>query len=399
MVSQFRRALLGALGVGAIAAGCSEALRDAGTPPQAATPRSAAAPGVPDAPDGAPETAPTPSVDSAPTPAPLVPSAALRVFPRQGRPDDDVLTALGGGGLLLDGGFSGAVTRTWMHTTATGGAASRGDVVVLTASLADASGGWLAAAPFASVQTVALADGATESDLRIAAAIVARAEVIWLTGGDQASYVRWKGTPLMDAVQGVFDRGGVVGGTSAGMIILGSSVNDAFMGPSENILTTLAVANPYDARMHFTQHVLRFAPLARSITDPHFIARDRMGRLATFMARQLRDGFAGPDMLGIGVDDGAALAIGRDGRARRLAAGAGPAVYLVRGGMPERAVPGQPLVYRGLRVLKLANDTHVYDLTRRCGRGLARTFDLDGAQTPPYSADVYEDGASADECP
>ncbi len=405
----FKRALLAVLALLAVAAGCSEAALqardepgDAG-PPAPVLDSSVPAPAEGGALEGgAPEAsaldAPGDVPRDVPPDVPLVPSAALRQFPRQGNPVDDATPPVGPG-LLLDGGFGGRVTRIWMHDTSTGGAPSHGDVVVLTAAMNDASGGWLAAAPFASVQTVALVDGATDADLRIAAALVSRAEVVWFTGGDQASYVRWKGTPLMTAVQGVFDRGGVVGGSSAGMIILGSSVNDAFNSPSQNILTPLALADPYDPRIHFTQDVLRFPFLRRSITDPHFSARDRMGRLSTFMARQVKDGFASPDILGIGVDDGAALAIGSDGHARRLAAVDGPGIFVVRGGAPNRAVAGEPLVYRGLRILKLADAGHDYDFVRRCGLGLVRTFDVDGTQTPPYDAEVYSDGELTGDCP
>ena len=317
--------------------------------------------------------------------------------PRVGAPTDDDARPLGPG-IVLDGGFGGASVRQWMHATATGGAAARADLVLLTAGAGDGAAAWLSAAPFHSAQTIALASGATDADLRIAADIVLRAEVVWFTGGDQAAYVRWKGTPLMAAVQAVFDRGGVVGGTSAGMIILSSSVNDAFQGPSENILTSVVVADPYHPSMHFTQNVLRLPALARTITDPHFIARDRMGRLATFMARQVAEGHARPDILGIGVDDGAALVIGPDGRGQRLASGAGPGVYVVRGGAPERAVPAQPLVYRALRVLKLSDATHMIDLSRRCGRGAVRSLDVDGSATPPYPAEAYADGPVQDDC-
>lgn len=396
---------LRALGAVAIAAGCSGALEPtsgggAGTAPTSRLPASPSAGGSSSA---GPAPRPAPATDAAPDSldaaldAPLVPSAALRLSPRVGSSTDDDARPLGPG-IVLDGGFGGASVRQWMHATAAGGAASRADVVLLTAGAGDGAAGWLAAAPFRSVQTVALADGATEADLRIAADVVRRAEVVWFTGGDQAAYVRWKGTPLMAAVQAVFDRGGVVGGTSAGMIILGSSVNDAFQGPSENILSALVVADPYHASMHFTQNVLRLPPLARTITDPHFIARDRLGRLAAFMARQVREGFATPDILGVGVDDGAALVIGPDGRGRRLASGDGPGVYVVRGGAPERAVAGQPLLYRGLRVLKLSDATHMVDLGRRCGRGGVRSLDVDGAATPPYPADAYEDGPVQDDC-
>lgn len=325
-------------------------------------------------------------------------SNALRVFARKGDLNDDAATP-SGPGIVLDGGFEGAVTRTWVHATVAGGASSRGDVVVLTPQANDAAASWVQVAPFRSAQTVALLDGATAADYRAAAAVVDRAEVVWFTGGDQAKYVAWKGTPLMDAVQRVYDRGGVVGGSSAGMIILGSSVNDATKTLSENITTKVAVADPYDPVIHFTQDILRLGPLGRCITDPHFIGRDRMGRLGMFMARQVKDGFASPDVLGIGVDDGAALAIDKNGIGRRLADGAARGVYVVKGGAPQVAQPGQPLVYAALRVVKLAGSSDSYDFVRRCGNGAAQTFGIDGNALPPYPASVYAAGAETEACP
>ncbi len=383
------RAMRRAVGVGVLLVACS-------TAGPAATPL----PGGDAAPDAAStvDAGPTPGRDAEALDAAYETTDALRVFPRKGDPIDDAVTP-SGPGIVLDGGFEGAVTRTWIHATVSGGAASRGDVVVLTPQASDAAASWVQVAPFRSARTVALLDGATAADFRAAAAIVAGAEVVWFTGGDQAKYVAWKGTPLMAAVQGVYDRGGVVGGSSAGMIILGSSVNDATKTLSENITTKVAVADPYDPVIHFTQDILRLGPLGRCITDPHFIGRDRMGRLGMFMARQVKDGFATPDVLGIGVDDGAALAIDKNGIGRRLADAAAPGVYVVKGGAPNVAQSGLPLMYASLRVVKLAGSSDSYDFVRRCGNGAAQTFGIDGSALPPYPASVYAAGAETEACP
>jgi hypothetical protein len=98
------------------------------------------------------------------------------------------------------------------------------------------------------------------------------------------------------------------------------------------------------------------------------------------------------------VDDGAALVVNAAGEGRRLASGAGPGVFVVKGGAPERVTAGAPLVYAGLEIVKLADDTHFWDLGRRCGRGLARTIAIDGSRTPPYPADVYAGGEAGSNC-
>jgi cyanophycinase-like exopeptidase len=48
------------------------------------------------------------------------------------------------------------------------------------------------------------------------------AEALFIAGGDQSRYVRfWKGTPVEDAIHAVAAKPAPIGGTSAGMAILG----------------------------------------------------------------------------------------------------------------------------------------------------------------------------------
>ena len=54
---------------------------------------------------------------------------------------------------------------------------------------------------------------------------------IFIEGGDQYDYVRtWKGTLVEEALYLIFQRGGVIGGTSAGLAVLGEVVFDAKYG-------------------------------------------------------------------------------------------------------------------------------------------------------------------------
>lgn len=51
---------------------------------------------------------------------------------------------------------------------------------------------------------------------------VARAEALFIAGGDQADYIQqWKGTPLDGAIQALMQRNVPIGGTSAGLAVLG----------------------------------------------------------------------------------------------------------------------------------------------------------------------------------
>jgi cyanophycinase-like exopeptidase len=332
------------------------------------------------------------SVDANPPPL----SGAVTVYPRRGALDDDEALPAGPG-VVLDGGFEGDVVRRWIHSHVANSVAAHADVVVLTANDTDASGGWLEAAAFHSVQTFRIGDGATLGDLAWVGERIAHAEVVWFTGGDQAKYVRWKGTPIAAAVNASYARGGIVGGASAGMIVLGEFVNDATLTLSENLTTPLLVANPYDARLHFTRDVFSLGLLRGVITDPHFSARDRLGRLSAFMARQVADGNT-QEVLGVGVDDGAALAIDALGVGVRLANSPASSVFVLRGGAASQVVDGKPLQYPNLELVKLAEDGDSYNVALRCGTGKYKRLSVDGSFVPPYGMDAYANGPQLNTC-
>jgi cyanophycinase-like exopeptidase len=57
---------------------------------------------------------------------------------------------------------------------------------------------------------------------------VRNAEFVFFAGGDQCNYIRWiKDTPVSAAVKEVYERGGAIGGTSAGLAIQGEIAYDA----------------------------------------------------------------------------------------------------------------------------------------------------------------------------
>ena len=69
-----------------------------------------------------------------------------------------------------------------------------------------------------------------------------------------------------------------------------------------------------------------------------------MGRLFAFVAKAevLRGKAAGP-LLGLGVDESAALAVEPDGTARIYATAPDGGAWLVKGGFPETQMAGKPL--------------------------------------------------------
>ena len=273
-----------------------------------------------------------------------------------------------------------------------GGAGGGGDLVVLRASGTNAYDDYLIRlASFNSVQTLLIPPGSTSSNLAAAAAIVSRAEIVFFAGGDQADYVAWQRTALARAVAGVYRRGGVVGGTSAGAAIQGEYVYDAIAADrvGKDVHTLDAITDPFEENISFTRDPFAFSPLRGVVVDPHFRSRDRMGRLATFMGRLWTVG----TIVGVGVDPGTALVIDSRGRAtlRQQVAGSG-AAYVMSGHRPDVLRPGEPLLYRALKVLRLDGASDSYDFVHSCGVGDTYNVMIDGdySSNPYRPADPYQ---------
>ena len=71
-----------------------------------------------------------------------------------------------------------------------------------------------------------------------------QAEGIWFAGGNQWNYVNyWRGTPIDSLINaGINNRNMVIGGTSAGMAILGEYIYNAKNG---TVTSEEALGNPY----------------------------------------------------------------------------------------------------------------------------------------------------------
>ena len=288
-------------------------------------------------------------------------------------------TPLGGPGLVLMGGGTDVdAAFIWIHDTLAGSATARlGNLLVLRAD--DNTDNTYtpyiyALAPFQSVMTVYLGGSsvnetpATTVDLELAAAEVDRADAVFFAGGDQADYVSWKGTPLMDAVARVYARGGVVGGTSAGCAIQGPFVFDSVAADAAggaDVETEDAVSNPFESTISFTRGMLGFPTLTGVITDMHFVTRDRLGRLAAFVARQYADGAASSGVVGVGIDESNALLVDKNGLARLVQqsagseASTGTGAYILQPAAPAATCQsGKALLYSSIPVTRLSESSH-----------------------------------------
>lgn len=112
---------------------------------------------------------------------------------------------------------------------------------------------------------------------------LARATAVWLVGGDQARLIEaYHGTAVERELRRLLERGGVLGGTSAGAAVLGPLMirrgeKVAEVGPG-------------------------FAFLPGVVVDQHFMQRQREPRLLGVVDRH-------PEYLGLGIDEQTAVVV------------------------------------------------------------------------------------------
>jgi cyanophycinase len=223
--------------------------------------------------------------------------------------------------------------------------------------------------------------------------VVAKAEGVFFSGGQQSRYVAWKGSSLIQAVQSVYNRGGVVGGTSAGLAILGERIFDGKFATSDEVTTSALLRDPSNPHVTITEDLFEFGALDDVITDTHFHERDRFGRLVTLMARQ-----PGGRILGIGVDEQTALCIDRNGTGHleRIRTGEG-AAYLLRGqgGQVKPGEPLGPVTVHVTRIDSIDKTLSWFDFRTWQGQGCVEyDVTVSGDDSGIYSVDPYSGAAN-----
>lgn len=140
--------------------------------------------------------------------------------------------------------------------------------------------------------------------------IVKEAEGLFIAGGDQWNYVQyWKGTPLNEAINYLINKKQVpVGGTSAGLAVLGEFCFDAKFG---SITSDTALQVPNHKNLSITKGFFNIKRLRNTLTDSHYDQRNRQGRhlvmLANISHRENKS------IRGIGIDEQTALCIDEKG--------------------------------------------------------------------------------------
>ncbi len=267
-------------------------------------------------------------------------------------------TAMMGGGEDLDEAF------LWLCKKANGG-----DFLVLRATGDDAYNDYVnKLCKLNSMATLILPDRAAAEDPAVVE-IMKKAEVIFISGGDQAHYIRaWKDTPVQNAINTHIAAGKPIGGTSAGLAVQGEFVYGALGDkPDDNDLaSTDVLPNPYFDRVTLVRGFLKIPHLENLLTDSHFAKRDRMGRTLGFLARIMQDGWS-KSPREVAIDERSAVLVEPDGKGTIVGSGKG-AYFLRPTRKPDVCKKDQPLTFLKIRVYRAPAGAH-FDLAHWKGTG------------------------------
>ncbi len=222
-----------------------------------------------------------------------------------------------------------------------------------------------------SAETIVFHRREASFDPRVIAAL-RNADGVFLAGGDQSNYIRyWKNTPVQELLNAHVQANRPMGGSSAGLAILGHYSYTAFDGGSME--SKVAFADPYGSGITLEDDFLHLRWLENVITDTHFSARSRLGRLIVFLARLNQDQ-SGTKIVGIGLDEKSALLIGADG-VGRLADGSAASAWLVELNDLQKLPKGQPLTLKNIHIVQLNRNSSIDMKSREVASPAATTRD------------------------
>ncbi len=286
----------------------------------------------------------------------------------------DVTRTTTGGVLLAGGGTDQPDAFKWLFAHAGGG-----DIVVLRASGADGYH------PFAmkiggldSIESFVVKSREASSDAKLLERL-GHADAIFFAGGDQSKYVTFfKDTPVEALVNAAAARGVPVGGTSAGLAILGEFSYSAMRA---SITTAQALADPLSPDITIDKDFLSLKHLDGLITDSHVVERSRLGRTVAFMARLHQDGWLKANgttparpARALAIDRETAVLLERDGTATVV--GPNTAYFMEAAQPPQQYRTGAPLSYHPIRVYKVTRASTFNFTTWSGTRGQSLTFEV-----------------------
>ncbi|GAA0871666.1 hypothetical protein GCM10009117_08120 [Gangjinia marincola] len=216
---------------------------------------------------------------------------------------------------LMGGATENDEAMAWFLERANGG-----DVVVLRANGGDGYNDYFfndLGVTINSVETLVInaLDGATDPYVLQQ---ISNAEAIWFAGGNQYNYITYFKDSIVEDIlnEHINVKGGVIGGTSAGMAIMGSHLFDAQNGTATS---AEVLADPYDDKVSLNTDFLEVPFLENTITDTHYDRPDaddspeRKGRHTGFIARFTKED--NQRFFGIAAEEYTAVCINEDGRA------------------------------------------------------------------------------------
>lgn len=303
-------------------------------------------------------------------------------YVRIGKPDD-ARTAAFSGTAMMGGGSDLDEAFRWLCQKANGG-----DFLILRARGGDDYNSYVnGLCKLNSVATLVIPDRHAARD-PAAAGIIRNAEAIFLAGGNQARYVNfWRGTPVQDAINADVASGKPIGGTSAGLAVLGEFIYGALLDrPDDNDLASADVLpNPYFKRVTLARHFLKVPHLQDTLTDSHFAKRGRMGRSLVFLARIMKAGWSSHPRE-IAIDEKSAVLVESDGRATVVGSGHG-AYFINPTQSPETCKRKVPLTFRHISVYKSPTGSQ-FDLASWAGqRGTGYELTVDQGTIHSTQAD------------
>jgi cyanophycinase-like exopeptidase len=206
--------------------------------------------------------------------------------------------------------------------------------------------------------------------------------MIFFRGGDQYDYYSdYKNTKTQDAVIDVFNNGGVISGTSAGLHIISEVV---FTAQNGTVYPEEAIENPYNQYMTLENDFLALVP--GMVFDSHVAERARFARTIGFVGRWEMDH---EPISGIAVDDKTAFCIGADMVGTCYGTGA---VGIYRSGENNNyRVSGEKLLADNVEVTQLINNTSI-QLNDLSVSGFSETTTTQNGEA--YNVNTYLSGSN-----
>lgn len=229
----------------------------------------------------------------------------------------------------------------------------------------------------ASVETL-LVDSREKANSDYVRWAVQSAEFIWFAGGDQSTYItNWQDTALQQALYGAYQRGAIIGGTSAGNAILSSIIyNPDGVGSA---VSKEVVQDFCDTNIAFSPAFLAAPMLSHTLADTHFKQRDRLGRLLVFLGHHQQH-----QLTGIGVSERTALWVERSGHSEVFGE---HEVYIVRADQQTRFLQtecAKPVIIDDMLYYKLQKG-HSYHLLDHTSSVPASRLSINGNNSDFYS--------------